>query len=258
MNIEKSYRFLVADDDRISRIVLQGILAPFASRIDLACDGEEVLLFVAEHDYDFIFMDVHMPRLNGIESMQMMRELIPSSKMPIVIAITASADEKTISSCFDAGMRDHVAKPMDTGTLRLIINKWAKTISSASSDFPKDCDSELLNLVRIKELKDLQRSASTRLVIDDLIALFRSECPEQIGALKKASESKDFEGLRRICHRLRGSLLNLGLVAAAGVCERIEESGNRRDAVAISKFLEYLDDLYKRSYTEFSQYLLST
>ena len=64
-------------------------------------------------------------------------------------------------------------------------------------------------------------------------------------------------GVRSRKYRLRGSLLNLGLLAAARLCERFEDGSHRIDDPAFPALIERLEELYRRSYEEFSRYLQS-
>ena len=73
--------------------------------------------------YDAVLMDVQMPEMDGIEATTRIREQIPADRLPI-IAMTAHAYEQERQRCFDAGMNDHVAKPVDPAVLVATLDRW--------------------------------------------------------------------------------------------------------------------------------------
>ncbi len=257
MNDRMKYRFLVADDDSISRTIMSIVLAPFAESVDVVNDGEAVLLAVAEKDYDFIFMDVHMPLLDGIETTKALRSVVPSTRLPIIVAITASSDSLTLNRCFAAGMKAHISKPLDSGDLTLLIENWKDHTPSAKLHASGEDDTDLLNMKRIRELKELERSAATEAVIADLISMFRSEFPVQLANLRAALQTHDHEKIAKISHKLKGSLLNLGLSAAAAACDRFKHVQYISDDAVYLELIDRLEELYNRSFEEFSLYLRS-
>lgn len=252
MGTAYTYRFLIADDDTINRHLMRTILRKFSHEVDVVTNGEEALLAVAEKDYDVVFMDVHMPVMDGIEAMLAMRTALPEDRLPAVVALSGSSDDATLKRCLEAGMTDYLLKPADMGTIRLWLTAWEN--SHAASVNPSE---ELLNMTRIRELKELEGSASTEAVVAELLAMFRNECPIQIAELRDALANGDVERVAFLSHKLKGSLLNVGLLAAADVCGEMEQLSDGRDADEFLPLIDRLEDLYHRSYSEFSQYLRS-
>jgi signal transduction histidine kinase len=110
------YRILLAEDVEINREIVLTLLEPSGISIDCALNGAEAVRIYAEapDKYDMIFMDVQMPEIDGYEATRMIRALdIPAAgKIPIV-AMTANVFKEDIKKCLDAGMDDHVGKPLD-------------------------------------------------------------------------------------------------------------------------------------------------
>jgi PAS domain S-box-containing protein len=104
---------LVVDDDLINQAVLSEGLAQDGARVTLAGDGWEALDCVTREgaaSFDIVLMDVQMPGIDGYETARRLRHIAP--QLPI-IAQTADALDETRSKCVDAGMVEHVAKPVD-------------------------------------------------------------------------------------------------------------------------------------------------
>jgi signal transduction histidine kinase/DNA-binding response OmpR family regulator len=112
----KGYRVLLAEDVEINREIVLTLLEPTALSIDCAENGAEAVKMYGEDPdrYDMIFMDVQMPEMDGYEATKRIRALAVSGakKIPIV-AMTANVFREDIDKCLDAGMDDHVGKPLD-------------------------------------------------------------------------------------------------------------------------------------------------
>jgi len=109
-------KILVAEDIEINREIMEALLEPTGVSIDFAVDGSTAYeQFSADPSaYDIVFMDIHMPKINGYEVTKMIRRLEhPSAKTVPIIAMTADVFREDIEKCIKAGMNDHVGKPLD-------------------------------------------------------------------------------------------------------------------------------------------------
>ncbi|WP_041611082.1 response regulator [Treponema primitia] len=109
-------RVLVAEDIEINREIVMAVLEPYGLRINCAENGIEVVKEFKAHpnDYDIIFMDVHMPEMDGYEATRKIRALDESRAKEIpIIAMTANVFAEDIERCKSAGMNDHLGKPLD-------------------------------------------------------------------------------------------------------------------------------------------------
>ncbi|MCL2152547.1 MAG: response regulator [Oscillospiraceae bacterium] len=115
----ESYRgrhILLAEDVEINREIVQSLLEPTQLEIDYAVNGSEaVRIFGDSPDkYDMIFMDVQMPEMDGLTATQLIRALdfVKAKEIPIV-AMTANVFREDVKKCIEAGMNDHIGKPID-------------------------------------------------------------------------------------------------------------------------------------------------
>ena len=74
--------------------------------------------------YSFIFMDVQMPGMDGLEATRKIRELESLNKRPFIIALTANASTNDRHNCIEAGMDDYAAKPVKSPTLELLLDRY--------------------------------------------------------------------------------------------------------------------------------------
>ncbi|MDR2588292.1 MAG: response regulator [Spirochaetales bacterium] len=114
-NLE-GYRIILAEDVAINREIVLSVLEPTGLLIDCAESGREALeLFSASPEkYNMIFMDVHMPEMDGYEATRRIRALaLAEAKTIPIVAMTANVFREDIEKCLAAGMNDHIGKPID-------------------------------------------------------------------------------------------------------------------------------------------------
>ena len=107
---------LLAEDVEINREVVTSLLEPLKVNIDYAENGKEALRMFSESPdkYDIIFMDVQMPEMDGYEATQRIRALkTPNAQTIRIIAMTANVFREDIERCLEAGMDNHIGKPID-------------------------------------------------------------------------------------------------------------------------------------------------
>ena len=116
-SMEGGLHILVAEDNEINQLVICAMLAQLGHSSDLARDGHEVLAKVQASSYDLVLMDIQMPNLDGLAAARAIRALDgPTAQIPI-IALTANTMVEDRQTYLEAGMDDHVAKPIDVKRL---------------------------------------------------------------------------------------------------------------------------------------------
>lgn len=116
-------RVLVVEDEPINRELAMALLEEAGLSVDLAGDGLEAVEQIAGNRYDLVFMDMQMPRLDGLEATRRIRESVAGRTLPI-IAMTANAFVEDRTRCFAAGMDDFITKPIEPETLFGVCVKW--------------------------------------------------------------------------------------------------------------------------------------
>ena len=117
-------RVLLAEDDPVSREVAIELLKLAGLETDVAEDGLLALEKAAHESYALILMDMQMPGMNGLAAAQAIRRLPGKSVRPYILAMTANAFAEDRQSCLDAGMNDHIAKPVDPDTFYATLLFW--------------------------------------------------------------------------------------------------------------------------------------
>ena len=116
-------RVLLAEDNAVNQEVAVALLGSAGIVVDVANDGQQALTMAGEHDYALILMDVQMPVMDGLDATRAIRAQPFGHDVPI-LAMTANAFAEERQRCLDAGMNDHVAKPVVAEQLFATLHMW--------------------------------------------------------------------------------------------------------------------------------------
>jgi CheY-like chemotaxis protein len=106
---------LLVEDNELNQQVVMELLSNAGLPIDIAENGQSAVNMVRNRPYDIVLMDMQMPVMDGLEATRRIRRIPKLASMPI-IAMTANAMAEDRARCIDAGMNDHIAKPIDRNT----------------------------------------------------------------------------------------------------------------------------------------------
>jgi signal transduction histidine kinase/DNA-binding response OmpR family regulator len=128
---KETYRVLVVEDNRINQTVVKRILMKEGIEVEVAENGEQAVRKAKEKKkYDLIFMDCQMPRMDGYEASQRIRnaeKAPPASNRVPIIALTANAMQGDREKCLNAGMDDYIAKPVKKEAILEVLRRHLGT-----------------------------------------------------------------------------------------------------------------------------------
>ena len=117
-------KILLAEDNQINAVLATTLLRRAGHKVDVAANGVEAVAAAESGGYDMIFMDMHMPEMDGLEASRRIRALgTPAASSPIV-ALTANAMAADRQKCLAAGMNDFLSKPFEPEDLTSMLLKW--------------------------------------------------------------------------------------------------------------------------------------
>ena len=107
---------LLVEDIEVNREIVMAVLEPTGLVVECASDGKQELEMFREHPqrYSLIFMDIHMPEMDGYAATKAIRALdAPQAQAIPIVAMTANAFREDVDKCFAVGMNGHIGKPID-------------------------------------------------------------------------------------------------------------------------------------------------
>jgi signal transduction histidine kinase len=116
-------RILLVEDEPINQEVSRSLLEDVGLTVDLAEDGVHAVAMARRNRYGLILMDMQMPNLNGVDATRAIRDDSLNRETPI-LAMTANAMDEDRQVCLEAGMNDHIGKPVDPVRLFEAMLKW--------------------------------------------------------------------------------------------------------------------------------------
>jgi len=272
-------RVLLVEDNEINQQVAKEILEGAGLVVTLANNGQEAVNAVQKENYDAVLMDVQMPVMDGYTATRKIRELQlkaqssklkatepkdskegsvlspQSSELPI-IAMTAHAMAGDEQKSLEAGMNDHVTKPIDPDQLFATLQKWIKPVAertpvqkapvhnilakdeSVENDLPESLPGFDLaaGIARVMGNKRLYR----KLLLD-----FGANYGEIAGQIREALAARDLKQAHSLVHNLKGLAGNLeakGLQAAAVAMEKLVR-GQTAETASDQELNRKLEDL---------------
>jgi CheY-like chemotaxis protein len=208
LSLLRGVRILLVEDNEINQIVAVELLRGLGLDVFIAGSGAEALRMMAQADYDAVLMDIQMPDMDGYQTTACIRSdpRFSIEKLPI-IAITAHALAGDREKSLQAGLNDHVTKPIDETQLVNVLIRWVKPrqrSEPAAAALPVSVDSALLILPGIDSVSGLQRLGGNRVLFLRLLRLFRADYPGHVQEIRAALGQGDLDLARRLAHTLKG------------------------------------------------------
>jgi PAS domain S-box-containing protein len=142
---------LVAEDLPMNQLVITEMLEGLGHKVTVAGDGMQAIAEMRTNSFDLVLMDMEMPVMGGLDATRIARSMEQTKATPIV-ALTANAMPSQIAACQEAGMDDHLPKPIDREQLTQVLDKWIGQQSPAAAQ-----DGELPDRVPVSSpLDDLE------------------------------------------------------------------------------------------------------
>lgn len=223
-------RILVVEDSVVNQQVAVSMLRKAGFDPEMASNGFDAIELVGRNAYDLVFMDCHMPGLDGFEATRMIRKGgagQENRRLPIV-AMTANAMVGDRERCIDAGMDDYIAKPVRKQDFLRMLEKYLRYRNAFPEWVPVLPDA-LAEGVVFDEKEMLQRLDRDTFIAREVIAQFMHDAPAQMAGLRQALLDQDAEKMRLLAHTMKGAAATIGAVrlsAGAHVVEQILKSGD--------------------------------
>ena len=230
---------LLVEDNPVNQDVAHDLLKNAGFAVDTAADGVEAVAMAGARKYDLILMDVQMPRMDGLTATRQIRRLPGYAAVPI-LAMTANAFSADRQNCADAGMNDHIVKPVDPARLYAVIEHWLRCggVAPAFAEQPPAAASDAVAAAASSTAIDWtsleQRYAERRDFIGKLLNSTLDYYGEAPRELARAIASEDYDAIARIAHGLKSTGGNLLARRLTSIAKQTDEAIRRHDDGALA------------------------
>jgi two-component system, sensor histidine kinase and response regulator len=239
----KGARILLVEDNDLNQEVAMELLTDAGFVVDLAEDGLIAVDKVRANLYDIILMDMQMPVMDGLAATREIRKEKRFDTLPIV-AMTANAMQGDRDRCLQAGMNDHVAKPIEPEDLWKALLKWItpRHVDTISAP-PKPATAiELPDKINgLDMVTGLRRVVGKKKLYLSMLRKFVAGQKSVTADILKALEDGSLDVAERLSHTLKGVCGNIGASRLQHLAENLESAIKQRLGREELQFL--LDDL---------------
>lgn len=247
----EAIRILLAEDDKINRMIVTAILAKSGYQVDVAYNGNHAVQMLEQNDYDLVLMDCMMPLMNGYDATAIIRDTasaVRNHSIP-VIALTANAFKEDREKCLAVGMDDFLSKPIDSSELLLILEKWTGLEIASSNASHGEQNFILTEDVLLDAANSgvfdfdsfVKRNYDDFDLSQNVAAAFITGAPEYLNAIRNSMTARDAVSLTESAHKLKGAAANLSLQQISETAREFEsfaDSGKLEKAINLLPILE--------------------
>jgi len=221
---------LLTEDDPVNQAVFKEMTAPLKTNVIVAGDGEQAIERLKSNTVDMIFMDIEMPRMDGLTASRHIRagRAGDRNKDIPIIAMTAHVLDEYRSKTKAAGMNEFIPKPIEYKELLLILNKYAPQNRPEESETHEKEPPLPCPIDRDKSLAALDGNAP---LLEKIHGIFISQTPELITALESALKSGNAKEVALTAHTLKGAGARIYAQRATSAAARLEGLARETDTV---------------------------
>ena len=226
-------RILLVEDNEINQEIAVEILQEAGLVVDVANNGEQGVQAALEKNYDLVLMDIQMPVMGGIEATENIRKIKPAQTLP-VIAMTAHAMAGDREKSLNAGMQEHVTKPINPEELFKALVQWIKPAhrqkapGMPASDQPESrpqtgaADDLPQALPGIDMAQGLGRINNNKKLYKRLLLKVRRDYADAAEQLSSLIKDNALEDAQRLAHSIKGVAGNLGAKKLQNAAQAVE------------------------------------
>jgi two-component system sensor histidine kinase/response regulator len=275
---------LLAEDNKINQQVAQELLTQAGLTVTIANNGREAVQLIEKQAFDAVLMDIQMPEMDGYEATRKIREWevgkeksevgmrnaerklkgehsddlssssiqYPESSIqhPLpIIAMTANALAGDREKCLEAGMNDHVAKPIEPDNLFKTLVQWIPLRDSDAQQEDFEPSTEKIaeeklpgSLEGIDVAEGLRRVGGNRKLYRKLLVEFFQDHRDDVRAIRKALDQEDLETAQRIAHTIKGVSGSIGAGDLFSAAEKLDAALKERQQDLYPELLARLED----------------
>lgn len=256
-------RVLIVDDNQMNSYIISCLLKENRMQITTCNSGKAALDILQKHVFDIVLLDHMMPEMDGIETLQRIREMedAPCQNVP-VIAMTANVWRGAKEQYLSYGFTDYIGKPIDGTELSGLLEKHLP-VSMVREIWIENMltDENMEEITYLMKDNAMKYCAGSESLYRDFLIIFLEESGEQILACKEEYKRKNWENYTIVVHGIKSTAYNIGgdkLGNCAKILEKMGKEIQTGDQVTekmIKEKHEELLFLYQKTYEAIEQIL---
>jgi len=256
-------RILVAEDHPVNQKVMLLVLQQLGYRADIAANGLEVLQSLQRQPYDVVLMDIQMPEMDGLTATHHIRQQEAMARTPYIVAMTANALGSDRQACLDAGMNEHLSKPVRIEELAHALSQYqpialspnslsitvqdSEFIPSTNASPNGDASSltDILDQATLRDLRELSAESPEEFLVE-VIDCYLNESPIQLEEIRETIAHTQTAALIEAAHALKSGSITIGATTLARLCQELEAIAEASNLAALPTHLHHLEAEYDR------------
>jgi two-component system, sensor histidine kinase RpfC len=257
---QRILKILVGEDNKTNRKVIKSILEHENHVVTLANNGEEVLDFLEETEFDLIILDMQMPVMGGIEAAKIFRFMYPEKKHIPILMLTANATKEAKIASEEAKLDAFLTKPIEPEKLLRVIsslmNDKKRVFEENSTQNVIDInDPNSLPVLDVNFLDTLSSMSDKETFLKETIDEFKDEAKLFFAELNLYIEKNNFEKISDITHSLGGSSCTVGAKRLSRICSMLLKASQSNNLSEVGKLFAKLEMTYKETERALYSYL---
>ncbi|OSM06824.1 ATP-binding protein [Magnetofaba australis] len=273
-------RVLLAEDNAVNQQVGLELLRAVGVAADVASNGHEAVQKAIAGGYDAILMDLQMPVMDGLQAAERIRHEV--GEQPPIIAMTASSLETDRHKSIEAGMNDHIGKPIDPGALYAQLDRWigagaespagdppssaaaAKPTPTPATPAPEapavgpipavEASARFAQLPGVNAQVGLARMNGNAELYVNVLKSFLQDQRDVCARMTQAAQAGAHSKLERIAHTLKGLLGSIGAEALQTQALALEKGAEKQvESVALTQQIDALTAPLQTLFTAVAQ-----
>lgn len=242
---------LLVEDNAINQQVALELLEGTGLTVTLADNGQEAVDILESKAFDLVFMDIQMPQMDGYQATKIIRQNIGNNDLPI-IAMTAHAMTGDRERCLQAGMNDHISKPLNPAELQEMVAHWLQvskesvplTSEVTGESEQKEFTDELERLAGIHLHNGLNRVSGNIGLYRQLLVNFYLDQKDDLQKLFDCLDKRDWEGASFVVHGVKGAGGTLGAEQLHITAARLEAALRARSDLPSKALIDSFEQAF--------------
>jgi CheY-like chemotaxis protein/HPt (histidine-containing phosphotransfer) domain-containing protein len=257
-NSRFSAKILLVEDVVANQDVAVTMLEMFGCEVDIASNGQVAVDLTLKNRYDLVFMDLHMPVMDGLTATCIIRENEKSTAQTFpapIIALTAGVFDEEKGLCLEIGMNDFMLKPFTASKLFSMIaehipEKQIKISSlEAQSTSPPNLSIEVdhwIDADAVQSIREIEARTGKKLYFR-VADSFKTVMVEQMPALVEACKRSDRKTAMELAHAMKSLSGNAGTIVFTKLLLAIEIAAKTNESIDDAETLDELQDVFDKS-----------